>query len=480
MAEAYLVGGVRTPVGRYGGALASVRPDDLAALVVGELVRRTGLDRAGELGRDRRGHPRRRQPGRRRQPQRRADVGAARRPSRRGARHHRQPPLRIGHVGDHDGRAGDPRGRRRPHHRRRRRVDDPRAHGCRPSPTRPGREPGAALRHVDRLALPEPEAAGPRQGDVLPCPRRPRRSPASTASRARRPTRSRCASQQRAAAAIAAGRFEAEIVGVPTAQGRGRSSTRAPPRDHARGARRAAAGRARRIGRHGGQLERAQRRRLRDPRRERRRGRAATGSRRAPASCVGTSPGLAPEIMGLGPVPATEKALERAGIDLDDIGSVELNEAFATQSHRVHPPARARPRARERRRRRDRPGASARLVGLAARRDAARPHGARGLALRPRDDVRRRRPGHRAHRGARVMATVHSRRRATARRCASSGSTTGSSRPSTGPRSATRSTRPRSTRCTLLCAELEAIPRILILTGAGGVFASGADIARAS
>ena len=34
MPEAYLVGGVRTPVGRYGGALAGVRPDDLAALVV--------------------------------------------------------------------------------------------------------------------------------------------------------------------------------------------------------------------------------------------------------------------------------------------------------------------------------------------------------------------------------------------------------------------------------------------------------------
>ena len=46
MAEAYLVGGVRTPVGRYGGALASVRADDLAALVVGEAVRRAGLDPA--------------------------------------------------------------------------------------------------------------------------------------------------------------------------------------------------------------------------------------------------------------------------------------------------------------------------------------------------------------------------------------------------------------------------------------------------
>ena len=42
--QAFLVGGVRTPVGRYGGALSGVRADDLAALVVGEVVRRTGLD----------------------------------------------------------------------------------------------------------------------------------------------------------------------------------------------------------------------------------------------------------------------------------------------------------------------------------------------------------------------------------------------------------------------------------------------------
>src|SRR3954465_465638 len=43
MAEAFLVGGVRTPVGRYGGALAGVRPDDLAALVVREAVTRAGV-----------------------------------------------------------------------------------------------------------------------------------------------------------------------------------------------------------------------------------------------------------------------------------------------------------------------------------------------------------------------------------------------------------------------------------------------------
>ena len=45
-----------------------------------------------------------------------------------------------------------------------------------------------------------------------------------------------------------------------------------------------------------------------------------------------TSAGLAPHIMGLGPVPATEKALERAGWTAADLGAVELNEAFATQS----------------------------------------------------------------------------------------------------------------------------------------------------
>jgi acetyl-CoA acyltransferase len=41
--------------------------------------------------------------------------------------------------------------------------------------------------------------------------------------------------------------------------------------------------------------------------------------------------GVPPRVMGIGPVPATAKALERAGISLDDVGLVELNEAFAAQ-----------------------------------------------------------------------------------------------------------------------------------------------------
>ena len=41
--------------------------------------------------------------------------------------------------------------------------------------------------------------------------------------------------------------------------------------------------------------------------------------------------GVPPRVMGIGPVPATKKALERAGITMDDVGLVELNEAFAAQ-----------------------------------------------------------------------------------------------------------------------------------------------------
>jgi 3-oxoadipyl-CoA thiolase len=42
--EPYIIEALRTPVGRYGGALKDVRPDDLAALVIKELVARTGVD----------------------------------------------------------------------------------------------------------------------------------------------------------------------------------------------------------------------------------------------------------------------------------------------------------------------------------------------------------------------------------------------------------------------------------------------------
>ena len=42
--------------------------------------------------------------------------------------------------------------------------------------------------------------------------------------------------------------------------------------------------------------------------------------------------GVDPAVMGIGPVPATRKALDRAGIGIDDLDIIELNEAFASQS----------------------------------------------------------------------------------------------------------------------------------------------------
>jgi 3-oxoadipyl-CoA thiolase len=42
--------------------------------------------------------------------------------------------------------------------------------------------------------------------------------------------------------------------------------------------------------------------------------------------------GVDPSIMGIGPVPATQKALQRAGLSVADLGLIELNEAFASQS----------------------------------------------------------------------------------------------------------------------------------------------------
>jgi len=44
------------------------------------------------------------------------------------------------------------------------------------------------------------------------------------------------------------------------------------------------------------------------------------------------SAGVDPSIMGMGPVPASQRALRKAGLTLDDIDLIELNEAFAAQS----------------------------------------------------------------------------------------------------------------------------------------------------
>ena len=44
--DAWIIEAVRTPIGRYGGALASVRPDDLAAAAIRAVVDRSGIEAA--------------------------------------------------------------------------------------------------------------------------------------------------------------------------------------------------------------------------------------------------------------------------------------------------------------------------------------------------------------------------------------------------------------------------------------------------
>ena len=46
MAEAYILEAVRTPIGKRGGALANIRPDDLAAQCLNGLIDKTGIDPA--------------------------------------------------------------------------------------------------------------------------------------------------------------------------------------------------------------------------------------------------------------------------------------------------------------------------------------------------------------------------------------------------------------------------------------------------
>ena len=359
--QAFLVGGVRTPVGRYGGALATVRPDDLAALVVGELVRRIGLDTAGELGA--------------------IDeviLGAANQAGEDNRNVARMSVLLAGLPDEVPGltvnrlcasgmsaitmaaqaiRAGD--------------ADliiaggvesMTRAPWVQAKPDKAWARPGAAYDTSIGWRFPNPELLA-RDKATYAMP-----ETAEEVARVDGITREDAdafalRSQQRAVAAIAAGRFEAEIVGVPTHRGEVARRRGTARRDDPRGARRPPPGRRRRLGRHGGQLEP-----LND-------GASAIlvaseaaverlGLAPRARVVVGTSAGVAPEIMGLGPVPATEKALERAGLDLDRdrVGRAQRGVRHAVP--RLHPPTRPRPRARQRRRRRDRPGASARLVGL--------------------------------------------------------------------------------------------------------------------
>ena len=147
-------------------------------------------------------------------------------------------------------------------------------------------------------------------------------------------------SHQRAVAAHETGVFSEEIVPVQVTDRK--SGTRMIDRDeHPRAdtslerTRGAAAGdgaQGPRRDRHGRQLERPERRRRRlhrDPPEQR----ASELGLKPLARLVGWAvAGVPPRTMGIGPVPATAKALSRAGLTLKQMDLIELNEAFAAQA----------------------------------------------------------------------------------------------------------------------------------------------------
>ena len=184
--EAWIVDAVRTPIGRYGGALATVRPDDLAAVAIGAIVERTGIDPGAHRGR----RARLRERGGRGQPQRRPHGGPPRRAAGRGRRADREPAVRLGPPGGEQRRPRDRGGGRRRVRRGRRRVDDAGAVRDAQGRGRVGSRRPDDGGHDARLAVRQPaHAARPTRRSRSARP--PSASPSSGRSRASARTRSR-------------------------------------------------------------------------------------------------------------------------------------------------------------------------------------------------------------------------------------------------------------------------------------------------
>ena len=326
MTEAFVVDGVRTPIGRYGGALSSVRPDDLAAIAIAELVSRSGIDPsmvddvifgdANQAGEDNRNVARM------------AVLLAGLPDSIPGITFNRlcASGLSAVHLATSMVKAGE--------------ADVVIAGGVESmtrapwilaKPERPFSKPGEIVdsslgwrfinprlsaRDMATFSMTETgEFVGQREGVS--------RSQADAFA---------LRSHERALAAIAAGRFNREIVAVDTPAGLRVTKDEGPRADTSlellaglkpvvRGGSIVTAGNSSSLNDGASAVLIAS-------------GEAIERYGLTPRARVvgGASAGLAPEIMGLGPVPATQKLLSRTGIRRDQIGAVELNEAFATQA----------------------------------------------------------------------------------------------------------------------------------------------------
>ncbi len=325
MPEAFLVGGARTPVGRYGGALAGVRPDDLGALVVGEAVARAGIDPAlidevilggaNQAGEDNRNVARM------------AVLLAGLPDAVPGITVNRLCASGMSAIimASQMIRAGD--------------ADVvvaggvesmTRAPWVQAKPEKAWAKPGEAfdtsigwrfanprLLARDKATFSMPETAE----EVARVDGITRDDADAFALR----------SHERAIAAIDAGRFADEIVAVPTRAG-DVTVDEGPRRETTMDA----LARLRPVVAGGSVVTAGNASSLNDG------ASAIVVASEAAVARLGLAPrarivggasaGIAPEIMGLGPVPATEKLLARTGVAIDQVGAVELNEAFATQS----------------------------------------------------------------------------------------------------------------------------------------------------
>ncbi|MDN5668431.1 MAG: acetyl-CoA C-acyltransferase [Renibacterium salmoninarum] len=327
MAQAFLVDGVRTPVGRYGGALSSVRPDDLAATVLAALLERTGIDpaavdevilgNANQSGEDNR--------------------NVARMALLLAGFPNTVPGITVNRLC----------------------ASGMSAITLAAQMVAAGAADVVVAGGVESMSrapwvMAKPEKAFARPGQIFDTsigwrfsnPRFSERDTFSMPETAEEVaaldgiTREAAdafalRSHQRAVAAVDAGRFEAEIVPVKAAAGKSTvlvTADEGPRRDTSL----ASLAALRPVVRPGGVVTAGNASPLND-------GASAVlvvsetalqrfGLKPRARVVDGVAAALEPAIMGLGPVPATEKILARTGVALSQIGAVELNEAFATQS----------------------------------------------------------------------------------------------------------------------------------------------------
>ena len=328
--DAWIVSAVRTPIGRYGGALRSVRPDDLAALVIAAAVERAGLDpslvddvilgNANGAGEENRNVARM------------AALIAGFPVSVAGQTVNRLcgSGLQAVNTAAHAIMAGD---------------GDVFVAGGVESMTR---APLVMLKPETAFERGEHALVDSTLGWRFPNPRLTERHGADSMGETGENVAERCGvsredqdafallSQQRTAAAIDAGRFAAQLVPVPTTQRDGTVVT-IERDEHPRADTTAEAlARLKPAFRRGGTVTAGNSSGIND-------GaaalvlveaeRARSLGLRPMARIVSTAvAGVEPSAMGLGPVPATRRALQRAELRVEDLDLIELNEAFASQS----------------------------------------------------------------------------------------------------------------------------------------------------